>query len=413
MKNHRRTTMSGAALFAGGALLAAVAAILFTGSAACRAEGAAGAASQASGPKGQAGPGAMWVYVGTYTGAKSKGIYMLRMDPASGALGPAELAAEAINPSFLAVHPGRRFLYAVSEVSGGAGKPAGAVSAFAVDEASGRLTLLNQQPTGGAGPCYVAVDQQGRNALAANYGSGSVCVLPIGADGRLAEASAFIQHTGSGHDPKRQAGPHAHCIDLDPAGRFALVVDLGLDKVFVYRFDPARGTLAANDPPAAPVAPGAGPRHVAFHPSGRFVYVINEMGGTVTAFKYDGQRGTLSEMQSAATLPADFHGQSTTAEIEVHPSGRFLYGSNRGHDSIAVFAVNGDGTLKPLGHQPTQGKNPRNFGIDPTGTWLLAANQGSDNVVVFRIDAETGGLTPTGAVVAVGAPVCVKFMPMP
>jgi 6-phosphogluconolactonase len=390
-----------------------LAAILLSGGTLCPAGAAAGPAAQPSAPADRPQARAMRVYVGTYTGPKSKGIYQVRLDLATGALGTPELAGEAVNPSFLDLHPSGRFLYAVSEVSGPAGKPAGAVSAFAIAADTGKLTLLDTRPTGGAGPCYVSVDRQGRTALAANYGSGSVCVMPIGTGGELAEAAAFIQHAGSGPNSKRQAGPHAHCIDLDPAGRFALVADLGLDKVLVYRFDSARGSLAANDPPAAAVAPGSGPRHVAFHPNGRFVYVINEMASTITAFSYDGERGTLSQLQTVPTLPADWRGASSTAEIQVHPSGRFVYGSNRGHDSIAIFAVNADGTLKALGHQPSGGKTPRCFGMDPTGAYLLAANQGTDNLVVFRIDRQSGGLSPTGVAAAVPSPVCVKFLPMP
>ena len=357
-----------------------------------------------------AAPQAVRVYVGTYTNnAKSKGIYQVRLDLATGALGEPELAGEVANPSFLAIHPTCKFVYAVSEAGG---KDA-TVSAFAVAPETGKLTFLNKQSTRGSGPCYVAVDREGKAALAANYGSGSICAMPIGAGGELAESTAFIQHTGSGPNAARQKGPHAHCIDLDPANRFALVCDLGLDKVFVYRLDAAKATLTPNDPPSASVAPGAGPRHVAFHPSGKFVYVINEMAGTVTAFTYDAQRGAMSEFQTVPTLPADFNGRSSTAEIAVHPSGKFLYGSNRGHDSIAIFAVAEDGKLKVLGHQSTLGKTPRCFGNDPTGAWLVAANQGSDNIVVFRIDAETGSLKPAGAPAMVGSPVCVKFMPLP
>jgi len=356
-----------------------------------------------------AAPQAVRVYVGTYTGAKSKGIYQVRLDLATGALGEPELAGEVANPSFLAIHPTNKFVYAVSEAGG---KDA-TVSAFAVAPETGKLTFLNKQPTRGNGPCYVSVDKTGKAALAANYGSGSVCAMPIGAGGELGEATAFIQHTGSGPNAARQKGPHAHCIDLTPDNRFTLVCDLGLDKIFVYRLDAAKATLTPNDPPSASVAPGAGPRHVAFHPSGKFVYVINEMAGTVTAFTYDAARGAMTEFQTVPTLPADFKGNSSTAEIVVHPSGKFLYGSNRGHDSIAIFAVAEDGRLTPRGHQSTLGKTPRCFGIDPTGVWLVAANQGSDNVVAFRIDAETGGLKPAGAPVMVGSPVCVKFMPLP
>jgi 6-phosphogluconolactonase len=254
------------------------------------------------------------------------------------------------------------------------------------------------------------VDREGGNVLVANYASGSVCVLPIDKNGRLAEASQVIQHEGRGPDPKRQEGPHAHSIHLDPAGRFVLAVDLGLDKVLVYRFDPAQGRLLPHEGPPASVAPGAGPRHLAFHPAGRFAYVINEMASTVTAFAYDAERGVLREVQTVSTLPPDFRGESTTAEVRVHPSGRFLYGSNRGHDSIAVFAIEADGgRLAAITCEPTHGRTPRHFAIDPTGAYLLAANQASGNLVVFRIDAHTGGLRPAGVQVEVPSPVCVIF----
>jgi 6-phosphogluconolactonase len=257
----------------------------------------------------------------------------------------------------------------------------------------------------------VSVDHAGRNVLVANYGGGSVSVLPIGDDGRLGEATAFIQHEGSSVDPRRQTAPHAHSINVDPDNRFAFVADLGLDRVMIYRFDSQQGTLAANDPPWASVAPGAGPRHFAFQPGGRFAYVINELQSTVTAFAYDAARGALQEIQTLPTLPDDFSGSNTTAEIQVHPSGRFLYGSNRGHDSIAVYAIDADsGRLRFVEHESTQGDLPRNFGIDPSGRFLLAANQGSDSVVVFRIDGATGALTPTGQSIEVASPVCVRMV---
>ena len=239
---------------------------------------------------------------------------------------------------------------------------------------------------------------------------------PIGPDGRLGEASAVVQHKGSSVNRERQAEPHAHSIDLDAANRFALVDDLGLDKVLVYRFDPARGTLAPHEPPSASVAPGAGPRHLAFHPDGRHVYVINEMQSTITAFRYDPERGVLDQAQTLSTLPAGVapRPEYSTAEIRVHPSGRFLYGSNRGHDSIAVFGIDREtGALTPIEHVPTGGKTPRNFTLDPTGAYLLAANQGSDSVVVFRVDAESGRLKATGQALHVGSPVCVTFSAAP
>jgi 6-phosphogluconolactonase len=356
------------------------------------------------------------VYVGTYTtgGSTSKGIYQLELDLSSGALTSPKLAGEAVNPSFLAVHPSRRFLYAVGEVSDFQGQKSGAVSAFAVDPASGTLSLLNQQPARGQGPCFVTVDRTGKNALVANYGSGSVACLPIGGDGRLGPASSFIQHEGSGAVPGRQAGPHGHSINLDAANRFAIAADLGLDKLLVYKFDAAQGTLTPNDPPFAKVAPGAGPRHFAFHPDGRHAYVINEITLTVTAFDYDPDRGTLSEIQTISTLPEGVKDKNlSTAEVQVHPSGRFLYGSNRGHHSIAIFAIDpATGRLRAVGHQSTQGRTPRNFGIDPTGTFLIAANQDSGTLVVFKIDPQTGALAPTGHTAEVPKPVCVKFVPI-
>ena len=351
------------------------------------------------------------VYVGAYTRQKSKGIYVSRLDAATGKLKAPELAAETSNPSFLAVHPNRRLLYAVSETYGAGKEKGGAVSAFSIDAPTGKLTFLNQASSRGAGPCYLVVDKTGRNVLVTNYGSGSVAVLPLEEDGRLREASAFIQHQGSSVNPKRQQGPHAHSVNLSADNRFAVVADLGLDQVLVYRFDAAQGALTAHEPPFAAVKPGSGPRHFAFHPTGKFAYVINELASTVTAFAYDAARGVLQEAQTISTLPADFKGDSTTAEVRAHPSGKFLYGSNRGHDSITVFRIDPrKGTLALVEQVSTQGKAPRNFGIDPTGKWLVAANQNSDNLVVFRIDAQTGRLTPTGQILEVGAPVCVKFV---
>lgn len=353
------------------------------------------------------------VYFGTYTGEKSQGIYVSRLNLESGALTPPSLAGATSSPSFLAVHPNRNFLYAVNEVGKFDGKESGSVSAFAIDRKTGTLTALNQQASVGSGPAHLVVDTAGRNVLVANYGGGSVAVLPIESDGRLKPASAFIQHSGSSVNPQRQNRPHAHSINVDPGNRFAYAADLGLDKVLIYRFDAGKGSLAANDPPFAAVKPGAGPRHFAFHPKGRFAYVINEMSLTVTAFSSDPARGTLTEVQTVSTLPPGETVQTgySTAEVQVHPSGKFLYGSNRGHNSIVVFAIDEkSGRLTYLENRPTEGNTPRGFGIDPTGAYLLAANQRSDSVVVFRIDQKTGRLTPAGHSVAVGAPVCVKFV---
>lgn len=355
----------------------------------------------------------MLVYFGTYTGEKSRGIYVSRLDPASGALSPPQLAAETPNPGYLAVHPTGNFVYAANEIGNFGGKNTGSVSAFTVDRRSGMLAPLNQQPSVGGGPVYLVVDKAARNVLVANYGGGSVAVLPLAGDGTLKPATAFIQHTGSSIDPKRQAQPRAHSITLDPANRFAYAADLGIDKVLIYRFDGVQGSLAPNDPPFAAVRPGAGPRHFAFHPSGRFAYVINEINVTLTAFAADAGRGSLTELQTVSTLPEGQAVQTgfSTADVQVHPSGRFVYGSNRGHDSIVVFAVDeNSGRLTQVENRSTEGSTPRGFGIDPTGTFLLAANQRSDSVVVFRIDRKTGRLTPTGHTIAVGSPVCVKFV---
>ena len=351
------------------------------------------------------------VYVGTYTRGTGKGIYLFHLDLATGRLQSAGLAAEVANPSFLAVHPGRQFLYAVGEMGNVAGGKAGAVSAFSIDPKTGKLALLNQQVSRGAGPCHLVVDRTGKYVLVANYGGGSVACLPIRADGRLGEATAFVQHQGSSVNPRRQQGPHAHSVNLDAANRFAFVADLGLDKILVYRFDAEGGKLAPHKPPFTGLPPGAGPRHFAFHPNGRYAYVINELNSTVTAFNFRADRGALEPLQTVSTLPGEFRGRNTTAEVQVHPSGKFLYGSNRGHDSIAIFAVDvRTGKLRLVGHQSTGGKTPRNFGLDPTGAYLLAANQTTDNIVVFRIDAKTGKLQATGRSVTVPAPVCVKFI---
>lgn len=349
------------------------------------------------------------VYFGTYTDKSSKGIYVGTFDPAEGRLSAIELAAEAARPSFLAIHPRRPLLYGVGELADFQGRKTGVVRAFAI-EASGKLRLLNEQPSGGAGPCHVAVEPGGRCVLVANYGGGSVASLPIEEDGRLKSPASVIQHQGRGPNPRRQEGPHAHSINVDPTGRFALAPDLGCDKVFVYRLEAAAGRLVPHDPPAVALAPGAGPRHLAFHPNGQFAYVINELNSTVAALAYDGAAGRLQVLSSVSTLPSDFSGSNTTADIHVHPSGKFLYGSNRGHDSIAIFAIAGDGTLRPLGHQSTRGKTPRNFALDPSGQYLLAANQDSDTVAVFRIDTPTGLLSPLGEPVAVPRPVCIRFL---
>ncbi len=363
-------------------------------------------------------PEVLWVYVGTYTGAggadKSQGIYLMELDLRTGKLSEPHLAAKSTDPSFLAIDPAKKFLYSVNELGEFRGRRGGAVSAFEIDPAGGKLTPLNQQSSIGDGPCHLVVDRQGKNVLVANYGSGSVACLPIETGGRLRPASSFIQHQGSGADPQRQSSPHAHSINLDAAGHFAVAADLGLDKVFIYSLDAADGKLAASTSPFAKVAPGSGPRHFAFHPNGHFGYVISEMANTVTAFAYDANKGSLTEIQVTSTLPPDFKGTSYTAEVQVHPSGKFLYGSNRGHNSIAIFTIDpSTGKLTAAGFEPTQGKNPRNFAIDPTGQYLLAENQDSNTIVVFRIDPSNGSLRPTGQTVKLARPVCIKMIPKP
>jgi len=354
-------------------------------------------------------------YVGTYTesGSKSKGIYAYRYDAATQEITSLGLAAETTNPSWLALHPNGRFLYAVNEVQNYQGPNSGGVSAFSIDRSTGKLTFLNEVASRGADPCYVTVDQSGKYVLVANYTGGSIAVFPISADGKLGKASAFIQHTGHSLNPKRQEAAHAHSIDLSPDERFAFVNDLGLDELLVYKFDKSKGSLKPNNPPFAKLDAGAGPRHFALHPSGQFAYVVSELASTVTAFSIQLKPGTLRRLQSISTLPEDFKGENDDAEIRIHPNGKFLYASNRGHDSIAVFAIDpATGTPTAVEHTPTGGKTPRSFEIDPTGRLLFAENQNSDNIVVFQIDEKTGKLTSTGKILDVGQPVCVKFLPL-
>ena len=357
------------------------------------------------------GPKEYLVYFGTYTGKNSKGIYACRFRPDTGKLTPLELAGETRNPSFLAVDSQGRYLFAANEIDRYKGAKSGSVTSFAIDRHTGKLTDLNTVSSKGPGPCHLAVDKTGKNVLVANYTGGSVAVIPVKADGMLEEASDFVQHLGSSVNPARQGEPHAHCVVLTPDNRFAVVADLGLDKLLVYRFDAERGKLTPNDPPYGQVRPGFGPRHFAFHPNGRLAYVISEMGNTVTAFDWDGDRGAFKELQVVPTLPKGFTGENTTAEIAVHPSGRFLYGSNRGHDSIVVYAIDqAKGTLTFVEDVSTQGKEPRNFALDPTGRYLFAANQNSNTVAVFRVNAKNGRLTPTGQKFEVPSPVCVTFV---
>ncbi len=359
------------------------------------------------------------VFVGTYTNkTASKGIYAYRFDPGIGKLTSLGLAAETEDPSFLAVHPSGKYLYAVNEIDHFGAQKGGAVSAFSIDPRNGKLTLLNQVATQGAGPCHISLDKSGKYVLVANYDGGSIAVFPIGEDGSPASAAAFVQHSGSSVDKERQQGPHAHWIGTSPDNRFALVADLGLDEILLYHFNAAKGALTSNNPPYAKVNPGAGPRHLAFHPNGKFAYVLSEMASSVTAFAYKASNGSLSPLQTISTfsiLRKDQSGPKEAAEIAVHPNGKFLYASNRaGIDTISTFSIDpAKGTLKLRDEYPTMGKTPRNFAIDPTGKFLLAANQESNNIVIFRIDSTTGALTPTGEIAEAPAPVCIIFVAEP
>jgi 6-phosphogluconolactonase len=352
------------------------------------------------------------LYIGTYTGAKSRGIYSARFDSGSGKLSAPELAAETKSPTFLALHPNGSVLYAVVEMDNFQGMKTGAVSAFSIDRKSGKLGLLNQKPSGGGGPCHLSIDKTGKCILVANFGSGHFAALPVGADGRLGAPRQFIRFEGSSTNRERQTGPHAHFINFDPSNNFALGCDLGLDKVFVWKVEPMYPDCGGLKLECSSIInPGSGPRHLAFHPNGRFVYLINEMAATITVFTYDSEKPALNELQTILMLPEKFEGFKSGAEIQVHPSGKFVYGSNRGHDSIAVFSVDEKtGKLTFVEHQSTRGKTPRHFTFDPSGKWLLAENQDSDNIVIFRVDQQTGKLSATGESVEVGSPVCIQFV---
>jgi 6-phosphogluconolactonase len=364
-----------------------------------------------------ANPSTTLVFVGAYTRqeagprGQAEGISVYRLNPATGALSHLSTTPGIANPSFLALSPDRKYLYAVNEFRQLEGSPGGGVSAFSVDLSSGALTLLNRQLTLGGDPCYVSVDQTGRCVLVANHGGGNVAVFPVNDDGSLEPASQVVQHTGSSVDLRNQSEPHAHWVDVDPGNQFALVCDKGIDRIMVYRFDPLAGQLLANDHPPGRSRPGSGPRHLAFHPSHRVAYVINEIACTITAFAWSGEQGTLQEIQTVPTLPADFSGRNSTADIHVHPNGKFVYGSNRGHDSIVIYAIDeASGQLSYVGHESTQGRTPRNFAIDPTGSLLFAANQNTNTIVSFWIDGTSGRLTPTGQVLETPTPVCQRFV---
>lgn len=357
-----------------------------------------------------------WVYVGTYTrGSDSQGIYQLRLDYETGKLTHVGITENVVNPSFLAIHPSRDYLYAVNEIGDYQGKKSGAVSSFAINTKTGKLNFLNQQSSKGAAPCHLVVDATGKYVLIANYTGGNICSLPIQKNGKLSKSASFVQHSGSSINTARQTAPHAHSINLDKQNQHAVVADLGIDQLLVYRFNASDGSLTPNSPPGIKMKPGAGPRHFTFHPTGKWGYVINELNLTITAMDYDAKHGSFSEIQTISTVPegTGFKGNST-AEVQVHPSGKFLYGSNRGPNSLAIYKIDQQtGKLTSLGFQSTGGTIPRNFKIDPTGKYLLAANQNTNNVVVFKIDLETGLLQKTGHEIKVPKPVCIKFLPIP
>lgn len=355
------------------------------------------------------------MFIGTYTNTephargRAEGIHVLRFDPSTGELSPATIAAGVVNPSFVALSPDRRTLYAVNEVPEIDGHAGGAVSAFAVDQTAGALQFLNRQSSGGADPAHVSVDASGLAVLVANYGDGTVAAFAAQVDGRLSPPSSVHQHRGSGPNRDRQEGPHAHQIVPDPSNRFALATDLGTDQVVLYRLDTNRSAIRSIGP-AAVLHPGAGPRHLAFHPNGRFVYVINELDSTMTAFSWDERAGSLTPVQTVSTLPAGYTGSNSCADVHVAPSGHFVYGSNRGHDTIVTFAVDPDsGELSCVNHLSTQGKTPRSFAIAPDGRFLLVANQDSDTIVTLRLEPGTGIPMPTGSVIDVPSPVCVMI----
>lgn len=353
---------------------------------------------------------ALTLYVGTYTTGASEGIYIYRMNPATGELTHFKTVKGVVNPSFLAIAKNRRYLYAVNEVTEFEGKPGGAVSAFQINSNDGDLRFLNQEASQGGAPCHLFVDATDRSVLVANYVGGNVSVLPIDSNGALGKATDLAQHRGSSINKERQEGPHAHCVILDASNSHAFVADLGIDRIMIYRFDEWQGKLSPGSQPWLELKPGAGPRHFKLHPNGRRAYVINELDSTVTAFNYDRKTGGLRTIGSISTLPKGYAGTNSCADLHIGPSGTFLYGSNRGHDSIVVYKIDQrTGRLQLVQHVTTQGKTPRNFAIDPTGRFLLAANQASDNVVVFRIDSRSGRLTPTGHIAEIPTPVCLVF----
>jgi 6-phosphogluconolactonase len=352
------------------------------------------------------------VYVGTYTGHGSDGIYAYRFDPVKGDMSSIGLVARTENPSFFTIDPDGRFLYAVNEIDTFQHASSGAISVFAIHRESGKLDLLQQIPSLGAGPAHLSLDRSGRHLLVANYGGGNVSVFPKKEDGTLGPQTSFIQDTGSGPNTQRQAGPHAHFIGVAPDNRYAMVADLGIDKVLVYQFDAIKGSLKPSDMGSVALNPGDGPRHIAFAPSGKFIYVVNELTSTVTTFSFEPETGKMLPLKTLSTLPEDFSGSNTTAEILIDAKGQYLYVSNRGDDSIVVFNIDSDGKLIPVEWISTGGKGPRHFEIDPTGQWLFVANQNSNSIKLFRVDQASGRLIQTEKAFNLVSPVCIGFVSM-
>jgi 6-phosphogluconolactonase len=350
-----------------------------------------------------------FAFVGTYTAkTQSKGIYSFRYDAGTGKATGLRLVVETPDPSFVAIHPSGKYLYAVNE----SGKSS-LVTAFALDAKTGNLTQLNQTSSLGEDPCYITFDQTGKYILVANYTSGTLVVFPILPDGRIGEKTALFQDSGTlGPNKERQEGPHAHWIETSADDHFALAADLGLDEILIFQFNATKGTLAPHMPPSASLKAGSGPRHAVFSPNGKFLFVASELASTATSFSFDPKKGVLKQINSVSTLPSEFSGRNDVAEVAVHPNGRFLYVSNRGMDSIAVFEIDPKkGTLTAIGGVPTGGKEPRHFALDPAGNFMFVENQLSDTIVVFHVDANSGQLTPTGDTLNVPSPVCLKFVP--
>jgi len=353
------------------------------------------------------------VFFGTHSVGAQKGISVAHFNSKTGVLTKPELVVEAPAPAYFIIHPDGKHLYACNSNDFAKGYTGQTITAYSIDPKNGNLTLLNQQSSGSADPSYICMDASKRFVLVANYKGGSFAVIALKPDGSLGEITANIKHTGRSVDTVRQTQPYVHSIKLDPTNHFALVADLGLDKLFVYRFNSETGSLEPNDPPFAAVAPGSGPRHIAFHPNGKFVYLINEIACTIITYAWDSTTGKLIELQTSSTLPSDFKGKNTCAEIEVYPNGKFLYASNRGHESLAVFAIDStNGKISLLEHIPTQGHWPRNFSFDPTNKWLIVTNHNSDNAMVFKVDDKSGHLTPVGSPVPTAYPFCIRFLPV-